>query len=465
MAKTIGKVLSLVWSGALVCARIGQPGAAEQVFLAFDRTDSAATLEAKRRMVKLMLSAKNAGHPVSVDHADADAVIVGVTYAAFDICPSRAILNDFFTVSGTDLPDDTVLIFDGPATLIKVTPDLVRPDWVLVAQLPPSIPAGRQTVQLRSDSIGWWSDAVPIDVSSGAPEFVRRLYTGAPKDASYTIAFIACPAIRGSAGALRADPITSDRPAFHTQVAFAIDNLLRCSEDVLRSGGLDSHIQFVTVFDSTRPVTDGSALVQEDTINMVSPRRDLFKSLMGAYVVSADVSFAITGSATHTRSSAWGTTDDLDKPLVSYTYDALTRTHGRFASIPGTVALSVTADRITPLHEFGHAASNLDHGLIDDLYVDRLQPVFVVNKIARATSTDPVPAAFATYNATAFNSDLGRDSLGYPMTWTSYHCQLLDPARPNMMDDYTTVSDPRRCRLDRVTYAWLTDRLRAKIFR
>ena len=333
---------------------------------------------------------------VSVDHADTDAIIVGVTYAAFDICPSRAILNDFFTVSGAGLPDDTVLIFDGPSTLITVTPDVVRPDWVLVAQLPPSIPAVRQTVQLRSESIGWWSDAVPIDVSSGTPEFVRRLYTGAPKDARYTIAFIACPAIRGSAGALRADPITSNRSAFHTQVAFTIDNLLNRSEDVLRAGGIDSHIQFVTVFDSTRSVTDGSALVQEDTLNMVSPRRDLFKSLMGAYLVTADVSFAITGSATHTRSSAFGTTDDPNKPGVSYTYDGGTRRHGHFASIPGTVALSVTAGQITPLHEFGHAASDWDNGLIDDLYVDALLSVFDVNKKARAKSTDSVPGLSRT---------------------------------------------------------------------
>ena len=118
---------------------------------------------------------------------------------------------------------------------------------------------------------------------------------------------------------------------------------------------------------------------------------------MGAYLVSADVSFAITGSATHTRSSAFGTTDDPNKPGVSYTYDGGTRRHGHFASIPGTVALSVTAGRITPLHEFGHAASDWDNGLIDDLYVDALLSVSDVNKKARAKSTDSVPAAFANY--------------------------------------------------------------------
>ena len=36
MAITIGRVLSLAWSGAVVCARIGQPGAAEQLILPFD---------------------------------------------------------------------------------------------------------------------------------------------------------------------------------------------------------------------------------------------------------------------------------------------------------------------------------------------------------------------------------------------------------------------------------------------
>ena len=167
-------------------------------------------------------------------------------------------------------------------------------------------------------------------------------------------------------------------------------------------------------------------------------------SLMGAYVVSADVSFL---------------------PCAGLR-DSLTRTHGRFAGIPGTVALSVTADRITPLHEFGHAASNLDHGLIDDLYVDRLQPVFVVNKIARATSTDPVPAAFATYNATAFNSDLWPR---FPRVSDDLEVVSLSAPRSDQAQyDGRLHHDQRPALLpagSRHVCVDFPDRLRAKIFR
>jgi hypothetical protein len=279
MAVTTGPVLSLTWVADAVCAQIGRPGAAELLIILFSSGDSRAVLGFKRSMVNLLVRAKGAGYSVSVNHGDSDAIIRSVRYSGFNICPSRAVLNDFFTVSGAALADDTVVIFDNPSATITVTPDVVRPDWVLVSQLPASIPAVRQTVQLRSPSTGWSSDVVPIDVKFGPAEFVRRLYTGAPKDLPYTIALIASPAIRTSAGTLVADPVTSDRPSFHSTVSFVIDNLLGSTEDVLRNGGLDKNIQFVSIFDSTRAVTDTVALVEEDTTtNIISPRRDLFKS-------------------------------------------------------------------------------------------------------------------------------------------------------------------------------------------
>jgi hypothetical protein len=465
MATTTGPVVSLTWSGAVVCTRIGTPAAAEQLFVAFDASDSATSLAWKRSMVNLIARAKAAGFPVAIEHSDANAVMTSVTHRSFDVFPSRAIQRDFFTVSGAGLPDDTVVVFDGPSAVITVTPDVVRPDWILVAQLPSSIPAVRQTVRLRSPSTGWSSQLVPIDVSSGPPEFVRRLYAGAPKDSPYTIAFVACQGIRGFGGAVRGDPVTTNRPSFHAEVSYAIDNLLRSSEDVLRNGGQDKSIQFVTIFDSTRPAIDQNALVQEDNINMISPRRELFKSLMGAYLVTADVSYAISGSATHTRASAFFTSDDASKPSVSFTYDGVSHTHGRFAAIPGTVALSTTSASLTALHEFGHAASDFGNGIIDDLYSDGLRAGLQINKKGRAKPTDPVPAAFATYNAVSYNADSSRDSLGYPIGWTTFYCELLDPTRPNVMDNYPLIADPRRCRLDRLTYAWLLDRLRAKINR
>ncbi len=33
------------------------------------------------------------------------------------------------------------------------------------------------------------------------------------------------------------------------------------------------------------------------------------------------------------------------------------------------------------------------------------------------------------------------------------------------MDNYNFADNPRRCRLDRITHQWLTDRLSAKVFR
>jgi hypothetical protein len=306
---------------------------------------------------------------------------------------------------------------------------------------------------------------VPIDVSAGPPEFVRRLYTGAPKDSPYTIALVACPGIRAYSGSFVADPVTSNRNSFHTEVSFAINNLLRSTEDVLRQSELDRNIQFVTIFDNTLAVVDSNSLVQEDNTNIISPRRDLFRSFTAGYSVTADVTFALCGSATHTRSSAWFTTDDNSRGTVSFTYDATTYAHGRFASIPGTVALSTTAGGLTALHEFGHAASDFSNGMIDDLYYDGLRSGLEVNKKARARSTDPIPMTFASYNSVLRNSDQTRDGIGDPATWTSYHCELIDPTRPNMMDNFWLSGDPRRCRLDRLTYSWLTDRLNAKVFR
>jgi hypothetical protein len=34
-----------------------------------------------------------------------------------------------------------------------------------------------------------------------------------------------------------------------------------------------------------------------------------------------------------------------------------------------------------------------------------------------------------------------------------------------MMDNFWYADNPRHCRLDKITYAWLTDRLAAKVFR
>jgi hypothetical protein len=465
MATTSGFVISLTWVGNLVCSQIGAPGAAELLIVQFNSDDPSDVLLLKRSIVKALVRAKHAGYAVTATHGDADALIASIQFNGFDICPSRAVTNDFFTVSSANLPDDVVVDFDGPVNVVTVTPDVVRPDWVLVAQLPPAIPAVRHDVRLRSPSTGWTSNAVPVDVSSGPLEFVRRLYTGAPKDRPYTITFIGNPVIRRFSGALIADPLTTNRPSFHRTVWRSIDNMLRSTEDVLRAGGLDRHIQFACIFDATRAIADAAALVQEDNTNIIGPRRTLFRGFTDGYSVYSDVSFALCESATHTRSSAWFSTDDTSGTSVNFTYDGTNHSHGRFASIPGTIALSTSLGSMTPLHEFGHASSDFNNGIVDDLYVDSQRPGLNVNKKFRTASTNPIPATFGNYNGTSRNSDQNRDGIGYPTTWVSYHCELIDNARPNLMDNYNFADDPRRCRLDRITHQWLTDRLAAKVFR
>jgi hypothetical protein len=103
---------------------------------------------------------------------------------------------------------------------------------------------------------------------------------------------------------------------------------------------------------------------------------------------------------------------------------------------------------------------------VTDLYVDGVSG-FNVNKKARTSSSNPIPTNFATYNGTIYASDQNRDGLGYPPTWTSYHPQLVDAAHPNLMDNYWLAAggNPQVCRLDGLTYAWYTDRLRAKLNR
>ena len=178
--------------------------------------------------------------------------------------------------------------------------------------------------------------------------------------------------------------------------------------------------------------------------------------------------FVIHGSTTHDRASAWFTTDNATGPSTAYTYDGVSRVHRHFPSIPGSAALPLNMDQtgLTPLHEFGHGASDFDNGRVIDLYVDGVSG-FAANKKARTRSADPIPTNFANYNGTNSLSDKNRDGLGYPGTWTSFHPELADSAHPNLMDNYWLAAggNPQVCRLDRLTSAWFVDRLRAKLGR
>jgi hypothetical protein len=76
-----------------------------------------------------------------------------------------------------------------------------------------------------------------------------------------------------------------------------------------------------------------------------------------------------------------------------------------------------------------------------------------------------VPAAFATVDGVAYSSDLARDGLGYDPGWVSYHSELIERRRPNVMDNYFRAADQRECRLDKLTLKLMRDRIEWKLAR
>jgi hypothetical protein len=306
-------------------------------------------------------------------------------------------------------------------------------------------------------------------VFDGAAEVRRTLYPGRPTASPYTFVFAATPGLEAeSGGGVATDPVRNDRATYHDVVRHCLANLLTLTESLLRDGGLERHVRFVSIFDPSAPVNTASALVKRLSPNLIEAMRTRMNGFVGRYWEDPDLVFALSGSTTHTRATAWFTTDNDARPGVTFTYDGVSRTHRRFTDIPGSAAISTLMDQsgLTAIHEFGHAASDFGNGMVIDLYVDGTRTGFVVNKKMRAQASDTIPANFATYGGTTFTSDAARDGLGYPNTWRSYHPTLVDAARPNLMDNYWLASsNVQACRLDGLTYQWFRDRLRAKILR
>ena len=468
MAVTTGLVQQIIWTPSIgaACFYVGPSMASAEIFyIVVNSSASEAEIATNLNLLSLVVKAKGAGYPITVSHPDNSGQATGVSAGEFDISPiGQAIHNDFYSVSGSGIPADAVLQFETAASIVTVTPDLVRPHCVFVAELPPVIATGRNI--LRLSAAGWTSNSIPVDVSSG-PRLVKRvLFSGQPKPDPYTILFVANPGIQTEPGALAADVVLTDRPGFHNAVGYCLTNLFAVTEDLLRQ--FDNQFRIVTVFDNTLPATVENTLAHEIPPNLMETLRNRLAPFCSRYDEVADMVFVMHGSTTHDRATAWYTSDDGAKPSVAYTFDGAARVHGRFPSVPGSAALPLDMNQtgLTPFHEFGHGASDFNNGRINDLYVDGSPGGFVVNKKFRALATDPVPANFANYDGTGFNSDPNRDGLGYPGTWKSYHPIQIDTTRPNLMDNYWfAFDDPQFCRFDQLIHSWLTDRIMAKLTR
>lgn len=284
----------------------------------------------------------------------------------------------------------------------------------------------------------------------------------------FTVIIVSNPALEApwKSGSFMVDPITSNQAAFDSCSAYVVDALFGTlpnqSEKFIADPAIAPQIRIISLFVSgLLPQHSNSLVAQDGASVLLVARRAVFMPFLSASGLDvADVVYAVSQSESHSRASAWFTSDDDGQGGVSFDLDGGTFYHRFFNTIPGTIALHSTSNSLTALHEFGHALSSYSNGSVVDLYVD--SGPGLNNKNGR-----PIPPKFDTYNGSAMASDSTRDGLGYDVGWTSYHCELLDPNLPAVMDNYWKAGDgvPEHCQHDRITRQFLMDRLRAKISR
>lgn len=288
----------------------------------------------------------------------------------------------------------------------------------------------------------------------------------ASKAHPFTICIVANPALEvpWKSGSFAPDPIAGAPAAFNASVTYVVQALFGTltaqRERFLGDPSIASKVRVVSLYVPGLPAEDTTSLVAQDSVsNLLIARRTAFTPFLARFGLEADVAYAISLSESHTRASAWFTSDDDGRGGVAFSLDGVTRFHRFWNLIPGTVAQHANSGSLTALHEFGHALSSYSNGSVVDLYVDG--PAGLNNKRGR-----PIPPDFAVYDGTALAADPLRDGLGYG-GWQSYHCELNDPAFPAVMDNYWLAHGgvPEHCQHDRITRTFLLDRIRAKLAR
>jgi len=293
------------------------------------------------------------------------------------------------------------------------------------------------------------------------------LRKGASKPDPFTIVIVANPALEApwNSGNFVADPIISNQPAFNACAQYILKALFgrlpNQREKFLANPSIDPYVRVVSLFVPGLSAQDANALVAQDGVsNLLVARRSVFVPFLTRYRLQADVAYAVSASSSHDRASAWFTSDDDTRPGDAFVLDGQSYHHRKYNLIPGTVAIHTNSRSLTALHEFGHALSSYTNGMVVDLYVDG--GAGLNNKRGR-----PIPPTFASYKGIALATDMVRDGLGYPPGWQSYHCELIDPAVPAVMDNYWLASSgiPEYCFHDKITREFLIDRLLVKISR
>jgi len=281
----------------------------------------------------------------------------------------------------------------------------------------------------------------------------------------FTICIVANPALEAprGAGQFITDPVVSDQPAFDAAVTYIHNCLFGLlpgqGEALLAVPDIAPKVRIVSLFVPGLPPQDANSLVANDSIsNQLIARRAMAIPFLSRFGLTADVVYCVSKSSTHSRATAWFTSDDDAAGGLPFTLDGITFHHRFHHLIPGTIAIHTGASSLTALHEFQHALSSYSNGKIVDLYVQ--SPPAVNCKHGR-----PIPPSFANYNGTNLGSDPTRDSLGYPAGWVSFYCALHNQNVPAVMDNYPLATAPESCENDVITRRFILERLRAKISR
>jgi hypothetical protein len=294
----------------------------------------------------------------------------------------------------------------------------------------------------------------------------------------FTVCIIANRLLEAPAGSATyvVDPITANKPAFDVCSKYIVESLFGAlpsqTEGVLKDPAIAPHVRIVSIVESSTPDPaapdrDMQSFVAQDGASflLIARRTQIRDYLLKVYGKTVDIAYAVSGSTTHNRASAWFATDDPPSG-VPFILDGTSLVHCYNTLIPGTVAIHQSASSLTAPHEFGHALSSYQNGMVVDLYVDN-------NAAVNCKRGRPIVSPFRVYQAHTLLSDMTRSCIGYPTNWTSYHCERNGappggPDLPAIMDNYylaCTGHTSEECENDAITRHFLRDRLLAKIGR
>jgi hypothetical protein len=263
---------------------------------------------------------------------------------------------------------------------------------------------------------------------------------------------------------------TADRALFRDSAQYVKESLFGeggREEKLLADSIYADKIRVWSIYVWGLPINGASSFVGETIISgsdYLLPRRDAVKAMLAYLGLNPDIVFLVSNSSSVHYAHSLATTDDDMRGGIPATYGGQTIYHRYYHNYPGMSAINTRSrsDLMTAAHEFGHSFSSYTNGHIADLYHDNPLQGFQFNR----KDGRPIPNDFTVYQSTTYLSDKTRGALGgYPATWTSYHPEPKNAAQPALMDNYHNTTLPKKCLHDKITKAYILDRIVAKVTR